>query len=353
MKLFGTGLAFLLLLSCNRQDQQNGDGQSVNTIPAVEAVIITPGILNPYIYKSGTVSGINEAIVVSETQGIIRSVEFELGDEVDSLQELLEVDREETRFALKQAEQQLSTAKMNLEASQRLYKDSIISRSEYEQARSTYNGARAAYESALNQFQNTLIRSPIKGQVASKEPGITVGGFLAPGAAVARIADLNGFKVELAVGEGEIGFIENGAPVKVLIPSLSPDSLFNAQVTAVASGTQPQSGSYSVIVTWKNEGSLVRAGMSASLKIRTSDNDSVLIVPSAALLGDSDSTRVVKIIAGKAHIQQVTIGKKSGNRSVALSGLSSGDTVALSRTSSLAESDSVVVSIVGRSGSWE
>ncbi|MFP4014565.1 MAG: efflux RND transporter periplasmic adaptor subunit [Chitinispirillaceae bacterium] len=335
-----------MMIFCSGNQQQNGSNGALPSLNAVEATVVQKGILIPYLEKPGIVSGINETVVVSETEGIIRSVRFELGEEVDSGAFLLQVDRDAARFALNQARQQLSTAQMNLEASRRLYQDSAISRSEFEQAKSSYNGARAAYETALKQYNNTVVRSPIRGEVASKENGITEGNYLSPGMLVTRIADLSALRLEIAVGEGEIELIQTGATAQVRIPSASPDSVYQARVTAVAAGAQPASGSFPVILTWDNSDSRIRSGMSGTARIRTNERDSVLLIPSAAIKKESDSTSVWRINSGKVYEANVRVGRVMGNTSSIEAGLVPGDTIALTRTTGLSEGDSVIVEFI-------
>lgn len=349
-KWYAFYLCAAMLLCCSGNGQQNNSDGAAPSLSAVEATVVRRGILIPYLEKPGIVSGINEAVVVSETEGIIRSVEFELGDRVDSGTNLLQVDRDAARFALNQARQQLSTAQMNLEASRRLYQDSAISRSEFEQARSTYNGARAAYETALKRYNNTLVRSPIQGEVASKENTITEGNYLSPGMLIARIADLSALRLEIAVGEGEIDLMEIGASAQIRIPSAGPDSVYQARVTAVAAGAQAASGSYPVIISWENSDSLIRSGMSGTARIRTSDRDSVMLIPSAAIVEENDSTLVWRIDSGKVYIARVVVGRVMGNTSEIRAGLVPGDTIALTRTTNISEGDSVVVEIVEQDG---
>lgn len=339
-------LSVFLLFCSGDQQQSNGSADDPQSTEAVEAAVVKRDILIPFLEKPGIVSGVNEAVVVSETEGIIQAVEFELGDMVDSGTYLLRVERETARFALNQAKQQLSTARMNLEASRRLFEDSAVSRSEFEQAKSSFNGARAAYETALARYDNTLVRSPIRGEVATKEDGITEGNYLSPGMLIARIADVSAFRMEVAIGEGEIELIENEAQAQVRITSVSPDSVYQAEVRAVASGAQPASGSYSVVVIFENSDSLIRSGMSGRTRIRTNDRDSVMVIPSVAVVEQNDTARVFRISSGRVYENNVIVGRVSGNRTEIKAGLVPGDTIALTRTRSLEQGDSVFVSVI-------
>ncbi len=347
-------IIFLLLVyRCNRDGNGSNQEQERRGSVAVEAVIVTRGILNPWIDLSGVVSGINEAVVVSETEGVIRSVDFELGERVSVGRVLLSVDREEARFAMQQAKQQLSTARMNLEAAKRLFEDTTISKSEYKEALGAYNGARAQYESAQKRYHNTQVRAPIEGQVASKENTISVGNYITPGSVIARIANLDRVRFEGFVGEREIAAIETGAQAFVTIAAIEQDTLFSATVSEIAAGAQPQSGSYTVVLTFDNPGEDVRSGMSANARIRTSDGDSVLVVPTAALRSVADSTFLFVARGSVAIRKEIETGRNVNNLTEISNGIVAGDTVIITRTTNLSHQDSVRVEVIGESGEWK
>ncbi|MDY7028007.1 MAG: biotin/lipoyl-binding protein [Spirochaetota bacterium] len=69
---------------------------------------------------SGTIAGIREALVVSETQGIVERLDFELGEEVDAGQVLLEVDDEIAALNMQQAEEQLENARIDYQTTENL-----------------------------------------------------------------------------------------------------------------------------------------------------------------------------------------------------------------------------------------
>lgn len=69
---------------------------------------------------SGVVAGVREAFVVAETQGLVRSVGFSLGDKVSEGQELLRVDDRIASLNLERAKEQYESARLELDAAERL-----------------------------------------------------------------------------------------------------------------------------------------------------------------------------------------------------------------------------------------
>jgi membrane fusion protein (multidrug efflux system) len=321
---------------------------------AVEALSVTRGNLIRSIEAAGTVGGINEAYVVSETQGIIQSVSFELGDRVSKGQVLVKVDDTIPRLNMEQAKEQYELAKLDLEATEQLFEEGSASQAELARARSAVNGAQARYQSALKTFQDCTIRAPIGGYVAEKESGITLGNYLSPGLRVARIVDISSLKAEVAIGEGQIGLVSEGAPAEVLVPAASEQKLFEATVSAVSAGSDPATGSYPVIVTWKNPvGNAVKSGMSATVTIETEAQEPVILVPSAALVEQAGQTTVFTAQGGRAAQKPVRVGRRIGNIAEILEGLEEEETLIISGLTALRRGDPVQPEIIGESGSWQ
>jgi membrane fusion protein (multidrug efflux system) len=321
---------------------------------AVEALKVTRGELVRNIEAAGIVSGINEAYVVSETQGIIQGVSFELGDRVSEGQVLVKVDDTIPRLNMEQAKEQFEIAKLDLEATEKLFDNGSASKTELARARSAVNGAQALYQSALKTFRDCTIRAPIGGYVAEKESGITLGNYLSPGLRMAKIVDISSLKAEVAVGEGQISLVTQDAPATVLVPAAGDQKLFEAKVSAVAAGSDPATGSFPVVVTWKNPvGIAIKSGMSVTVTIETQTQQPVLLIPSAAIVEQGGQSYVFTAEADRAAQKPVQIGRRIGNIAEVLEGLEEGETLIISGLTALRRGDPVQPSVIGESGSWQ
>jgi membrane fusion protein (multidrug efflux system) len=321
---------------------------------AVEALTVTRGDLVRNIEASGIVTGINEAYVVSETQGIIQSVSFQLGDRVSKGQILVKVDDTIPRLNMEQAKEQYEIAKLDLEATEQLFNEGSASKTELARTRSTVNGSQARYRSALKTFQDCTIRAPIGGYVAQKESGITLGNYISPGLRVARIVDISSLTAEVAVGESHVGLISEGAAAGVLIPAAAEQQEFAATVSAVSAGSDPTTGSYTVIVRWQNPvGIGIKSGMSATVTIETQAQEPAILIPSAALVEQGGQVFVFTAEAQRSAQKPVRVGRRIGNIAEILEGLEEGETLIISGLTTLRRGDPVTASVIGESGSWQ
>ncbi len=352
------GSLVLFLSSCGRPDGVAGATaweapQAVQTL-AVESLAVARGSLADEIRASGTVAGVREAFVVSETQGIVKAVSFVLGDRVAEGQELLRVDDRIAALNLDRTKEQYEAARLELEATENLAAAGRAAPADLTRARGNASGAKAQYETALKAFNDTRLRSPISGVVASKDEVATVGATVAPGARVARIIDTSSFRVTVGVGEREVGLVESGAAVKVYVPAALGEDFVEGTVAAVAAGADPSTGSFPVVVAFRNGFSgRVKSGMVATVSIAARKTEPAVVIPSAALVRRGSDFAVFVDRDGTAEVRPVTLGRRSGVRAEVLSGLAEGEKLIISALTQLRPGVPVVSTERGDTAGWE
>lgn len=360
-KISGVLMVALLLLFAGCSDNPEGTSSASGSYMvdeateepprvAVEALEISKGNILQKIEASGTVEGINEATVVSETQGIITFADFELGEYVEAGQALAGVDASIAELSYQEALGANESAQLDLSATQRRYEGGSASQAELMRARSAANGAQARLRSAEKAYRDSTVRAPISGYVASRGTGITVGNYLQPGVAVARLVDLSSLKLEFGVGEQELRYLKTGMDVRITVSACGQDNI-PAQVESIAAGADERTGSFPVVVQWENTcGENARSGISASVVIETGADIEQLIIPSAAIrtIGGLD---YVFVVTGEVVEQrQIEVGDRLGDRVQVVRGISEGDVIVVSALTTLSDGSPVEASIIGRTG---
>jgi len=350
--------AAALSASCGKPDAVSGatawDEAQARTAVAVEALTVARGPLVNDVRASGVVAGAREAFAVSETQGIVKTVGFALGDRVTEGQELLRVDDRIVSLNLDRSKEQYEAARLELEATERLAAAGRSSPADLTRAKGNASGAKAQYEISLKAYNDTCLRSPIAGVVASREDVATVGATIAPGAVVARVVDTSSFRLTVGVGEREVGLVERGAAARVYVPAALGESYVEGVVEAVAAGSNPATGSFPVVVSFRNgfEGR-VKSGMSANVSVRARATDPAVVIPTAALVRRGSRYAVFVDEAGKAAVRELSLGRRSGVRVEVLAGLAVGESLVVSALTRLGPGTPLTVSLVGDTASWE
>ena len=350
--LFGS----VFFLSCSAEtDVSSGatweDSTAEEPPLAVEVLEVSEGRLIPHVEGAGIISGIREAWVISETQGIIETVNFEIGDVLEKGEILLEVDDEILRLNMEQARQQYETAQLDLKATETFYRQGNASQTELNRARSAAAGAKAAFESAQKSYEDASVKAPIFGAVAWKSENAALGNYLSPSVQVARLVDLSRIKVELSFGERQIGLVREGAEATIYADAACGEGILTGRVTAVSAGSDLATGSYSVIVEADNEcdGS-VRAGMSVRVRIPVREEEPHIIVPDSAVVVREGKEYVFVEKEGAVESREIERGTTVGNRTEILLGVEPGDRLIVSGLSALRPGSRVRGTLIGKTG---
>lgn len=354
--LFAVVLVITIFAGCGTSDTDEVTGVTwVGEMPpkptmAVDALKIVTGKLMPLVETSGVVEGINQAVVVSRTQGRIVEVLAEIGDTLERDTPLLRVDDSVAGLNLQQAREQMENARITLGAQESLRSSGGATEADLLRARSAYRGAQALYETSLKAYEDTTLKSPIAGVLAWKAADLEVGNYLTPGQPVYRVADLSGLRFTLSVGERQVSLIEPGAEARIEIPSALGVGELTGRVTAVGAGSDLATGSYVVIVEAENpHDTAIKAGMTAAVKIFTNDPRKGIIVPFSSLVSREGANYLYVEEEGQVAARKVDYQTVLGNRLLVSEGVREGENLIISGISSLKPGDPVSVRLKGTS----
>jgi multidrug efflux pump subunit AcrA (membrane-fusion protein) len=147
------------------------------------------------------------------------------------------------------------------------------------------------------------------------------------------LAQISRFKMDVSLSESDIGSVKVGQPATVTVNAASGEQ-FAARVTDIgvlsssSGGGSSSAVSYPVTLTLDQTGKALKAGMSATADIITSQVSGIAI-PSQALSG---STVTVQDKNGNQTARQVQTGVVGDSTTQIISGLTVGDTVVVRST---------------------
>jgi multidrug efflux pump subunit AcrA (membrane-fusion protein) len=224
-----------------------------------------------------------------------------------------------------------------------------------ESASAAVQSAELAVQQAQDALDATTLRAPTSGTVASisNSAGDTVGGSQTGAAssdsssssAFIVLAQLSKLKLQVALSESDIGKVEVGQKATVTINAASGEEVAAhvSDIGILSSASDSSSGqgngstsssgavSYPVTVTLDQTTDGVRAGMSATADIITSQASGV-VVPNQALRGST----VTLVANGERTTQRVQTGVVGDSATQVVSGLRAGDRVVITSTSAAA-----------------
>jgi HlyD family secretion protein len=294
---------------------------------------VTRGDLEITVSATGTLHALTSVEVGAEVSGRILRVHVDYNSPVRQGQLLAEIDPEQLRAAVAQAEAQLAAARAAVRQARAtavqqrlaatrtdaLASQQLVATQQREAADATATATEAAFDSAranetlaaaaLSQARSRLekaqIRSPIDGVVLARlvEPGQTLtAGFATP--LLFRIArDLRQMNLRVDVDESDIGRVHEGNDATFTVDAF-PGRTFDSRVTALRNDAKTVQNvvSYEAVLAVDNAELLLRPGMTATATVVTQRVIGAQLVPNAALRFVPPGAKVTEAPAGWQHI---------------------------------------------------
>lgn len=350
------GLASLLAGCGNEGGTETATAQD-RTRVRVETLVLEPQRFEDIVEVTGNVDALNDASLSAEASGTLVHV-AQRGTRVPEDSVVARVNPRSARAAVEQAQAQVESAQAQYALAQDtygrqapLYRDSIISASEFEgvrsqrtQALAALNQAKASLSQAQERLANTRIEAPFSGTVEERlqEPGEQA----SPGEQVVRLVNTQQVRVEAGVPERYANDLVQGDSVRVRVQSAPLDDRWG-RLTFVGNTIDPASRTFPIEVAIDNPERRLKPEMVATVFVVRERLDDVLVAPRSAISRDEDGLdayTVARTDSGAVvQSQRVTLGPASGNQVVVRSGLAPGDELVTVGQSDVARGDRVEV----------
>ncbi|AOY76523.1 efflux RND transporter periplasmic adaptor subunit [Clostridium formicaceticum] len=353
---------------------------------AVEVMKASLGDISQNITLSGQLQAIDTVTVIPEIQGLleVKNLAVSLGDSVRKGDILFVLDTESikdqvnsrrlayetslanyefqkksldeqieyTRLAYENAKKNYENAQIEFERIEKLFEAGGVSLQTYEQAkllasdipyqqaklnyenkkaseeqlqllRAQLEEVKFSYDNSLKDLNNTVITSPIDGVVSSID--IQEKGLISAQPTL-TITDVSTLEVVIKVTEASINKIMVAGNVQLVIPSIS-DEIIIGSIKAVNPVPDSISQLYTVKIAVKNPEGSIKPGMFAQVHIQISEKNDVVLLPSAAVLQESEEFYVFLAKEERAERKIVEVGLDNGELVEVTSGLTPEDVV--------------------------
>jgi membrane fusion protein, macrolide-specific efflux system len=232
---------------------------------------------------------------------------------------------------------------------------STVSTEQIDVAEANVTAAKAQVATAETALDGTTITAPAAGTVASISG--TVGEQASGGSSSSSSGSSNGanstssssseptgfivltgigpLEVTASFSEADTTSIKVGAGAKITFPALSGVDL-NGNVLSIAAYPTTSSGltTYAVTLSLVSPPATLKVGQSASISVITAEADNTLFVPSSAVSTLGGINTVTVVDNGTRTVKTVTIGVQGDSTTQIKSGLTKGETVVLTSSSS-------------------
>ena len=279
----------------------------------------------------------NTSVLTFQVGGSLNELNVEEGQEVGRGTVIGRLDQRDFRNALQQAQAQFTSANSEFERAARLLEQDAISRSVFEQRRSARDVARAALDTAQKALDDTVLRTPFAGVIAS----IAVEQFenVGPQQEIVTLQTVGAAEALVQMPATIIANAERVVPLEANISmDAAPDVLVPAEFSTISTQADPTTQTFAARFKFTPpEGVNILPGMTgsllASLEILDPEGQQTtqISVPLGSVLAESEDrfVWVVDMDTMTVSKRRITFDEEAiGGELVVLTGLEEGETIA-------------------------
>jgi RND family efflux transporter MFP subunit len=396
--------ALPLLLACGCTNfRANGAAASFAKVVPAHIYTVTEETTHRRVQAVGSLYPLEESTLSAEVEGRVSEVLADVGDTVQEGQPLILLDQRELQFeverqqgVVRQVRAQLSLgpkdppprdphelpsvrkadadrfdAQRKYERAQSLFKDSLISQQQFDEAVSRYQSTQASFDLALQEVErlkallvsgeaserlaekklaDATIRAPYPGSVKSRT--VHPGEYLRVQSPVLVLVRTDRLRARLAVPERWAGWIKDGALVDLHVEAF-PADLFQAKITRINPTVSQDSRTFEAEAIIENHDARLKAGFFVQASIPSEKAEKTISIPAAAVSYRYGVYKVFVVNGNRVNERQIRPAGQSedekGRRFEVAEGLRAGDRVAAITSGELHDGDLIQES-AGASG---
>lgn len=291
----------------------------------------------PTLKSSGSLRAILGVDVTTEVAGLVRTIEFKPGAEVQSGDLLVELNADTEKAQLESLQAALALAEITYSRDYELYYEKAVSRSTVDADLATMRSDAAQVEQQKATIAKKMIRAPFAGRLGINY--INPGQYLNPGDKIVTLQSLNPIYVDFYVPQQSLKLMEVGKSIELTIDTY-PEKTFNGKITTIDPKVDPKTRNVPVEATLENPDFLLYPGMYGNIVVNVGEPVQYLTVPQTAVTYNPYGDLVYLVRETKKQgkgkpfftVQQtfVEVGPTRDNQIAIISGLKAGDTVVTS-----------------------
>jgi membrane fusion protein (multidrug efflux system) len=326
----------------NNSENEKGSDKSGKKPPVtVSGIVIKTQDFSNTISLSGSIEANEQIEIHSEVSGIVESISFSEGSQVNKGQVLLKVNDIELRAQLAQAKTKESLASENERRAKLLLQKEAISQEEYDIASADYRTAKSQTQLIQAQIGKTSVRAPFSGKVGLRT--ISPGTYVTPTTLIANLVNTNPLKITFSIPEKYASEIVKGAQITFTVPNRSEK--FNAKIYALEPSIELATRTLKIRALTENSNGKLLPGTFATIELPLRNIKEAIIIPTEAIVPIQDGKKVFIANNGKAKEIKVATLARTDKDVVITSGLKAGDTLLTSGMMSLKDEADIKVKI--------
>jgi membrane fusion protein, multidrug efflux system len=278
----------------------------------------------------GSINAKQGVTISPEIAGKVSEIAFESGAVVAQGDLLVRLDTSSEEAQLRAIEAQVELARLNTERTRQLRVNNTVSQSELDTAEATLKQNQANADNIRATIEKKNIRAPFAGQLGIRL--VDLGELLDVGKPIVSLQALSPVYCDFSLPQQDLAQLRTGLPVRVISDSY-PAQVFEGTLTAMNPDLDQTTRSVQLQATFENGDKRLQPGMFVRVEVVFPEQQTVLAVPSTAILSEpfGDSVYVIEANATNSTLvarqQFVHTGRTHGDFISVASGLKAGDRV--------------------------
>jgi membrane fusion protein (multidrug efflux system) len=331
----GTGFAFLVCAFASAVHAQEP--------PVVSTTVAHFSDWQDRLQAVGTIRAVRGADLAAEVAGVVDTVGFDSGHDVEAGTVLLRLrpNDDEARLADLQAAAQLAAE--NLARDTKQFHAQAVSQASMDADESHLLSARAQVAQQQALMAEKVVRAPFAGRLGLRL--VDQGQYLAAGTTIVTLQALDPLFVDFYLPQQALADVRVGDAAELRVDTY-PGRVFHATISAISPKLDPASRMLSVRATLPNPDHALLPGMFANVAMDVGPVHRYITLPNAAIVYNPYGSLVYVVVSGKpATVHQVLIrtGATRGDQVAVTQGLSDGETVVTAGQIKLRQGSAITV----------
>ncbi len=292
----------------------------------------------PELKAVGTVRAARGVDVTTEIAGLVRTVYFQSGDNVQAGQVLVQLNADADKALLHSLQAEAELARTTFERDKQQFAVKAISQATLDVAQADLKSKLAQVAQQAADVEKKTIRAPFSGRIGIST--IDPGRYLNPGEQIVTLQSFDSVYVDFLLPQQDAAQIALGQAVSV-VTNTHPDRTFEGTITAIDPKVDPQTRNIQVEATLPNPKHDLLPGMFAAVQVQAGQVQHFITLPQTAVTYNPYGETVFVVEKKPSGPQGapeqliakqtfVTPGATRGDQVAIADGLKEGDTVVTS-----------------------
>lgn len=235
---------------------------------------------NKRIMAIGTLVASQGVDISSEVGGIVRSINFESGQEVKSATLLLQLDNQTEIASLESARAQYESDNSQYQRLLKLKNQSFVTKNDLDTQAGLVEIARSQIGVAKAALEKKSIGAPFSGKLGIRQ--VDVGEYIAPGTPIVSLQSVDKLLLDFTLPESNFNDLAVGQSINFKVRSY-PDRTFKAHIKAWNPMLDENTRNVTIRAEVNNKQRQLAPGMFAEMEVTSTRKVSVLSLPETAI----------------------------------------------------------------------